>query len=267
MHIFEWSFFGIQISPTWYWFMYAIGFSICYIFVKKYGYLRKDHIDDFLIYIFFGVVLGWRLGYVLLYDLPYFVAHPSDVFAVWKWGMSFHGWALWVIFALLLFSWRKKYSLYDLADPLVAILPLALWLGRIGNAINGELPWYSPYSWPFPMMIDSIPHFPSPLLQAFLEGIVLLFIMQSFRKYEQRNGRTPWRASAIFLIGYGILRIFAEFFRLPDTQIGYLFGTQWITLGMMYSLPLIFWGIYLYFLSKKKIISSVADTLQEENSQ
>lgn len=252
MYIFEWSILGIQISPTWYWLMYAIGFIVCYIFVKKYGYLKAHHLDDFLLYIFLWVILWGRIGYIIFYDFSYFFSHPGDIFAVWKWGMSFHGWALWVIFALILFSYKKNYSLYDLADPLVSILPIALGLGRIGNAINGELPGYSPYSWPFPMMVDSVAHFPSPLFQAFLEGIVLLFIMQSLWWYEQKNKRIPWRASSLFLIGYGILRIFAEFFRLPDIGIGYLFGSHWITLGMIYSIPLILWWIYLYTLRKQK---------------
>lgn len=252
MYIFEWSIFGIQISPTWYGLMYAIGFIVCYIFIKKYGNLKEKHLDDFLLYIFLWVILWGRIGYVIFYDLTYFFTHPQDVIAVWKWGMSFHGWAIWVILAMILFSYRKKYSLYSLADPLVSILPIALGLGRIGNAINGELPWYSPYSWPFPMTINWISHFPSPLFQAFLEGIILLSIMQLLWRYEQKNRRIPGRASAVFLTWYGTLRIFAEFFRLPDVWIGYLFGTQWITLGMIYSIPLIVWGVFIYFIITKK---------------
>ncbi len=252
MHIFEWSLFGIQISPTWYWLMYALGFSICYIFIKKYGYLRGNDIDRLLIYVFLGVVLWGRLGYVILYDLPYFISHPIDILAVWKWGMSFHGGALGVIFSLILFSYQKKYTLFDLSDPLVSILPIALGLGRIGNYINSELPGYSPYSGIFPMMIGWIPHFPSPLFQAFLEGIVLLTIMLFYRVYEKRVGRTPGKASGLFLLGYGILRIWAEFFRLPDSHIGYILGTSWLTLGMIYTIPLIILGLCVYIIAGRQ---------------
>ena len=256
MTLFSVSLFGLHITATWYGLMYAIGFIVCYEYVKRLGYVRRWDMDSLLLYIFIGVVGWWRLGYILLYDLPYFLAHPLDIFTLWKWGMSFHGGAIWVILMILLFAHKYRYAIFDISDPLVAILPIALGLGRIGNYLNNELLGYTPYSWPFAMISQWVAHFPSPLFQVFLEGIVLLTIMQIYRIYEKRTSRAPGYASALFLIGYGILRIFAEYFRLPDAHIGYLFGTEWITLGMMYSIPMILLGIWIYrrasIISRKK---------------
>lgn len=245
MTIFEASFFGLSIAPTWYGLMYAMGFFLCYTYIKRYWSIEEKHRDIFLFSVFLGVILGGRLGYVCFYNFEYFVDHPTDILAIWQGGMSFHGGALWVILAMVLFARRYHYRLFDISDVLVTILPLALWLGRIGNAINQELLGYSPYSGPFAVIKNGVSYFPSPLLQAFLEGIVLLSIMLLYRHYEQKSGRTPWRASAIFLIGYGILRIFAELFRTPDAHIGYLAGTEWMTLGMIYSIPMILAGVIL----------------------
>lgn len=243
MMLFEFTIFGLHIAATWYGFMYALGFFACYIYVKKYGSLEKKHLDDFLLFIFIGVIVGWRIGYILLYQAEYFLDHPLEIFMIWKGGMSFHGGALGVIGALILFAHKYKYRLYDLSDTLVSILPLALWLWRIGNYLNSELLGYSHYNGPLPMIKNGVAHFPSPLFQAFLEGIVLLIIMQIYRLYEKNNGKIPGYASAFFLISYAFLRILAENFRLPDESIWYLFSTDWITLGMLYSIPMIIlWG-------------------------
>ena len=141
----------------------------------------------------------------------------------------------------------SQYRVFDISDVLVSILPLALWLWRIGNYINKELLWYTPYSGPLAIIENGISYFPSPLLQAFLEWILLLSIMQLYRLYENRTIRIPWYASGLFLIGYGLLRIFAEFFRLPDAHIGYLLSTDWLTLGMIYSTPMVVGGIALFY--------------------
>lgn len=253
MKLFEITIFGIHIAASWYGLMYAIGFLVCYQYVKKYGTLKQNDLDNFLLYIFAWVIGGGRAGYIFFYQFSYFLTHPLDIFMIWKGGMSFHGGMIGVILALIFFAYRYRYRLYDLSDTLVSILPIALWLGRIGNYLNNELFWYSPYSWPFPMFVNNIAHFPSPLFQAFLEWVILLVIMQSYRWYESRYGRRPGYASGIFLIGYAILRIFAEKFRLPDENIGYLFSTDWLTLGMLYSIPMILVWIFilLYNLPKR----------------
>lgn len=126
--------------------MYAIGFIACYEYIKKNGYISKKDTDSLLLLVFFGVILGGRIGYVILYDFSYFLEHPMEIFATWNGGMSFHGGAIGVIIAIFLFAWKKKYNVFDVSDPIVTILPLALGLGRIGNYINQELLGFFPYS-------------------------------------------------------------------------------------------------------------------------
>jgi len=256
MSIFEVSLFGFQIAPTWYGLMYAIGFFCCYEYVRKYGYLRGNEDESLLTYIFLWVIWGWRIGYVILYNLEYFIAHPLEIFAIWQWGMSFHGGALGVIIALFLFSWRKKYHIFNLSDPLVTILPLALGLGRIWNVINKELLGYSPYRWPFAIIKDWVSHFPSPLLEAWLEWILLLTLMFMWKKREWKIGRIPGYSSALFLWGYALFRLFSELFRLPDSHIGYLAGTHWLTLGMIYTLPMLIGSsIIVWIIHQRKKLS------------
>lgn len=253
MSIFEISIFGIQIAPSWYGLMYALGFIWCYEYVRRNSTIRPLDMESLLFSIFIWVIAWWRIGYVFLYNFEYFLSHPLEIFAVWQGGMSFHGWALWVILMIFLFAWRKKYRVFDVSDPIVTILPLALWLGRIGNLINKELLGFTPYSGPFAIAQHGIAHFPSPLLEAILEWIILLIIMFSWKSYEKKTGRKAGYASAIFLFGYGIFRLFSEFFRLPDAHIGYLFWTEWITLGMIYTLPMIVGSIVVFIVARRNI--------------
>ena len=255
MHIFEVSFFGIQIAPTWYGLMYALGFWMGYLFVKKYGKIEKNDLESLLTYIFLWVILGGRIGYVLLYNFWYFLERPLQIFAVWNGGMSFHGGAIGVILSMILFAKRYKYKLFDISDPIVTILPLALLLGRIGNYINGELLGFFPYYWPLAIIQNGVSHFPSTLFEAFWEGFCLLIIMMAYFFWKKPQEKTHITSSVIykagfpsflFLIGYGFFRLLAEFFRLPDVQIGYLFGSDWITLGMIYTLPIFILAIWVY---------------------
>lgn len=256
MHIFEVSIFGISIAPTWYGFMYALGFMICFEYMARYSQIRRSDMDMFLFFIFIWVIWWWRLWYVVLYQPTYFIAHPLEILEVWNGGMSFHGGAIGVIIALIAFAKKYKYQLLSISDTLVTILPLALGLWRIGNSINKELLGYSPYTGPLAIIKDGISYFPSPLLQACLEGIVLLSIMQIV-KHSSRWSTPPGRLSSIFLMTYGWLRIFAEFFRMPDMHIWYLFSTSWLTLGMLYSLPMILCGLIIYRLCSR--VSPVAE--------
>ncbi len=252
MTIFELHLFGLTLAPTWYWLMYAIGFFLCYEYVKREGFLRHGDMDSFLFFVFLGVILGGRLGYVILYSLPYFSNHPTEVLEIWKWGMSFHGGAIGVIISIFLFAMRKRYRVFDVSDPLVTILPVALGLGRIGNLINRELLGFAQYSWPLAIVQNGVSHFPSPLLEAFLEGFVLLTIMLTWRIYEKKSGRIPGYTSALFLLGYGIFRMIAECFRLPDTHIGYLFWTHFITLGMIYTLPMLVGSVIVFLFARRQ---------------
>lgn len=249
MYIFELDIFGLQIRPTWYGFMYALGFIISYFFMKKNWKYRWNDLDSLLYFIFFWVVLWGRLWYVLLYDPLYFIKNPDQILAFWNGGMSFHWGLLGVILAILLFSKRKWYQFFDITDSLAVIIPIALWLWRIGNYINKELLWFSPYDGPFRIIKGGTWYFPSPLLEMLLEGIMLFTIMIFFlRKWAHKQ---LGKLSAIFLIGYGTARIVAEQFRLPDAHIGYLFDTKYFTIGMLYTLPIIIIGIILLIWSRK----------------
>ena len=251
MPIFETSILGVQIAPTWYWLMYAFGFSICYIFLKKYGPLKPNHLDSLLTYVFFWILLGWRLWYVLLYNFGYFLEHPSEILAFWNGGMSFHGWFLGTLIAVSLFARKYKYQFFAITDILAVIVPVAIGLWRLWNWINQELPGYTPYNWPLAMIVDGSTHFPSPLLEMLLEGILLFILLFLIWKYSNAK-KYAWMLSGIFLVWYSTSRIIAEHFRMPDAHIGYLFDTRWLTLGLIYTLPLLIAGISIIAFSTKR---------------
>jgi phosphatidylglycerol---prolipoprotein diacylglyceryl transferase len=237
--------------------MYAIGFAICYFFYRRFSTLERQEVDSLLTYIFFWVVGGGRLGYCLLYDPLFFISHPLEIFAIWQGGMSFHGGFLWVIIAILLFAKRKWYTFFSVIDLLAVIVPSAIGLGRIGNWINGELPGYPGYAGIFPMMIGGIPHFPNPLFEAMTEWLLLLIIMITIWIWTRDNEKYSIGSgflSGVFLLGYGMARLLAETMRLPDAHIGYLLSTSWLTLGMIYTLPMVVGGIYLVGRRKEKKI-------------
>lgn len=204
-------------------------------------------IDDYLFWATLGVILGGRTGYVLFYNLPYFLQHPAEIFMVWKGGMSFHGGLAGTIVALVLFARSRGIPVPSLLDVSGVVAPIGLFFGRIANFINGEL-WGRPSdaSWAiiFPTG-GNVPRHPSQLYEAALEGVVLFLIMI----IAVRLGalRRPGLAGGIFGIGYGLGRITGEFFREPDPQLGYLaFGT---TMGMILSVPLVLAGIGLVLYS------------------
>jgi phosphatidylglycerol---prolipoprotein diacylglyceryl transferase len=203
------------------------------------------------------VVDGGRLGYCLLYDPGFFISHPLEMLAIWQGGMSFHGGFVWVVIAILLFVRAKWYTFWTVIDLLAVIVPSAIGLGRIGNWINNELPGYPDYTGIFSMMIGGIPHFPNPLFEAVMEWVVLLIVMitvwiwtKGDKKYSVGSGFL----SGVFLLGYGTARLLAETMRLPDAHIGYLLSTSWLTLGMIYTLPMVVGGIYLVGRRKEKKI-------------
>jgi phosphatidylglycerol---prolipoprotein diacylglyceryl transferase len=251
MHIFTLDIFGFQIGPTWYGLMYALGFFACYVFFRKYSYYSKQELEDIGIWIFLWVILGGRIGYIALYNLEFFINHPMSIWKIWEWGMSFHGGFLWVLIAVFLYQERQKRPFFELMDLLAICTPIALWLGRIGNYINGELLGFSPYTGPLKIIKDWVTYFPSTLLEMLLEWLILFIALYSLFLIHKRQKVGSGYYSSIFLIGYGIGRLISECFRLPDTHIGYLFGTSVITLGMLYTIPFLTWGLFLLQRSKK----------------
>jgi phosphatidylglycerol---prolipoprotein diacylglyceryl transferase len=201
--------------------------------------------DDFVVWITLGIILGGRTGYVLFYNLPHFAAHPVEIFQIWTGGMSFHGGVAGCIVAVILFAWRRRIPTLSLGDVTCAVAPIGLFLGRIANFINGEL-WGRPTDAPWAMVFPyggPEPRHPSQLYEATLEGVVLLVILGLLVRAGAL--KRPGVVTGIFLIGYGIARTTCEFFREPDVQLGFLWSSGWLTMGMLLCIPLILAGIVL----------------------
>ncbi|MEA4837993.1 MAG: prolipoprotein diacylglyceryl transferase [Rhodospirillaceae bacterium] len=205
--------------------------------------ITAPQLDDFLFWATLGVVGGGRLGYVLFYKPLYYFSNPLDILKVWQGGMSFHGGALGVILALILFCRIRKLPLLPVADILCAVVPLGLLFGRIANFINGELfgraaPDDLPWAMVFPHG-GPIPRHPSQLYEAALEGLLLLLVLHLLWRCESVR-RRPGILAGVFLAGYGLSRITAEFFRQPDPFLGFLWGGA--TMGQLLSIPLVLAG-------------------------
>jgi phosphatidylglycerol:prolipoprotein diacylglycerol transferase len=206
--------------------------------------LEPHEVDDLLLWATVGVVVGGRLGYVLVYDPLHFLAHPLDILKVWTGGMSFHGGFLGVVVAFLLFGRRHGVGLDRLLDLAAAGAPVGLMLGRLANFVNGEL-WGRPSELPWAVVFPAggeVGRHPSQLYEAGLEGL-LLFLVLRIATHRFHALARPGLVSAIFALGYGSARIAAEFFREPDAQIGFLAGG--LTMGMLLSLPLLGIGVWL----------------------
>lgn len=216
--------------------------------------------DDVIVWVALGVVLGGRIGYVLFYDLPSYVANPSEVLAVWRGGMSFHGGFLGSILAILLFAWRRGLNGLALLDLAAVVTPIGLFCGRIANFINGEL-WGRPapdvpWAFVFPHA-GPVPRHPSQLYEAFAEGIVLFVVLGIA---AQKFGfRRPGLIGGLFVLGYALARIVCEFFREPDPQLGFLFGSSvdglagGITMGMLLSIPMALVGAVAIWLAARGV--------------
>jgi phosphatidylglycerol:prolipoprotein diacylglycerol transferase len=243
----------IQIGPIairWYALAYIAGLLLGWGYlrwlVQRPGWrLTLEDLDDLLLYVVLGVVLGGRLGYVLFYKPGFYLAHPGDILAVWQGGMSFHGGMLGVIIAMAIFARRRGIAFFEIGDAVAAAVPIGLFFGRIANFINGELfgrasdvPWAMVFPHGGPE-----PRHPSQLYEAALEGLLLFFILYWFA----RRPYVPDAAGKIgglFLIGYGLARSFVEFFREPDAHLGLLLSGN-VTMGQILSLPMILIGLFL----------------------
>ncbi len=202
--------------------------------------LQLENFDNLISYIILSIIIGGRLGYVILYNFTYYLNNPIDIFKIWEGGMSFHGALLGVILGTHLFAKSIKTKTFIFLDVIVCVAPIGIFFGRIANFINGELfgkPTNAPWSVIFPE-IDNVPRHPSQIYEAFLEGVLLFLILIPF--IYNKKTKTGY-CSGLFLIFYGIFRIFAEQFREPDLQIGYLFG--FFSLGSALSFVMIAAGI------------------------
>jgi phosphatidylglycerol:prolipoprotein diacylglycerol transferase len=201
--------------------------------------------DDFILWVTVGIILGGRTGYVLFYNLPFFVEHPAEIFELWKGGMSFHGGFLGCVAAVMLFARKNGISILSLGDITTAVGPIGLFLGRIANFINSEL-WGRPAdsSVPWAMVFPNggpLPRHPSQLYEAGLEGILLFTILAVMIRFGAL--KRPGLILGSFIAIYAFARIIGEFFREPDPQLGFLWGG--LTMGMLLSVPMIIAGAIL----------------------
>ncbi|WP_192257748.1 prolipoprotein diacylglyceryl transferase [Mesorhizobium caraganae] len=259
----------VQIGPLavhWYGIGYIVGILFAWWYAKRLvtdtrlwpdGVLpmKPIDLDDFIVWAAVGVVIGGRTGYVLFYDLRRYIDHPLDIFAIWQGGMSFHGGLLGVILAMTLFSIKRGIRTWSLFDVVAAGVPVGLGLVRIANFVNAEL-WgrVTDVSWGVVFCNERLqqtvagcvaglePRHPSQLYEALLEGLVLFLVLR-FLTHSRLKLKTPRFVGGAFICGYGLSRIFVEFFREPDQQLGYLFG-GWLTMGMVLSLPMVLAGIW-----------------------
>lgn len=241
------------LSVRWYGLMYLLGFLASYILVRRqireHSYRQlAEHFENINMVLILAVIVGGRLGYVLFYNFSYYLAHPLEIPATWSGGMSFHGASIGVFLGGWLYCRIKEIDFWKAADIYAATIPIGLGLGRIGNFINGEL--YGrvtdvPWSMVFPGG-GPLPRHPSQLYECLLEGVLLFIVLWSVRKkpWQKRRYWPHGSIIALFIAGYGCLRIVVERFREPDQQIGYLLDV--FTMGQILSAAMVLCGLLIW---------------------
>ena len=229
----------------------VIGWRYCLALAGRPPHLvRRQDIDDFLVWATLGVVLGGRIGYVLFYNPGYYFAHPLQALYVWHGGMSFHGGAIGVTLAIFLFTRARRIRIFAFSDIITQAIPIGLFFGRIANFINGEL-YGRPTDVPWAMIFPNggpVPRHPSQLYEAFCEGILLFLLL--FVAERRGARRSPGIETGLFLAGYAVARMSGELFRQPDPQLGYLiFG---LTMGQLLSIPVLITGIVVILWARRR---------------
>jgi phosphatidylglycerol:prolipoprotein diacylglycerol transferase len=250
---------AVSLGPLairWYGLMYLVGFVLFIVLGRRraarfpaQGFTEQS-LDDLLFYGVLGVVIGGRLGQVLFYDPGYYLQHPLEIVEVWKGGMSFHGGFLGVLVAMALYARKTGRTFFEVTDFIAPLVPLGLAAGRLGNFINGEL-WGRvadpslPWAMIFPQ-VDNLPRHPSQLYQFAGEGLALFFILWWYSARQRPRAAV----SGAFLIGYGVFRFLAEYFREPDPGI---FGWSYtISMGQWLSLPMVAVGVIVLLRSARR---------------
>jgi phosphatidylglycerol:prolipoprotein diacylglycerol transferase len=254
---------AIELGPLhvrWYGLAYLAGLVLGWLYMRRIlsepdlwggnAPMPPEQADDFLLWATLGTVVGGRLGFVLLYEPSLFIHDPLRVFAVWQGGMAFHGGLLGVALAIFLFARYNKIAFLSLGDLAAAAVPFGLFFGRIANFINGEV--YGrlttmPWGVEFPQAVLDPGHAPGPrhptqIYEACLEGIVLFLIIRYFTR-SRGSLKRPGLTAGIFLCCYAIFRICVEFFK--EWDYAQFFTTEYVSSGMIYSLPMLAFGAYL----------------------
>ena len=253
----------------WYGMMYLIAFASVWWLGKRrasqpHSIIRPDQIDDLVFYGALGAVLGGRIGSVFFYNIDSFINDPLYLLKIWQGGMSFHGGFMGVLIAMEWYRRKIGCSFFQLTDFIAPLIPLGLAAGRLGNFINAEL-WGAPGTVPWAMKLSCeqfppdryvdfagplcfSPRHPSQLYEMIFEGL-LLFILLWLISAKPRPVMT---VSGYFLMLYGVARTGVEFIRLPDAHIGYLLNTDWLTKGIVLSVPMIIFGIGFIIFAHRK---------------
>jgi phosphatidylglycerol:prolipoprotein diacylglycerol transferase len=261
---------ALSIGPLkihWYGLMYLFGFLV-FLYggkyrLKRYGnrYLTAVQMDEYLFYAALGVILGGRIGYCLMYQPGHFIHHPLDIVRTWNGGMAFHGGLLGVCLAVYLFARKIHAPFLALMDFASIFVPVGLLFGRIGNFINGEL-WgrlCSPtllWGMVFPNSGSLMPRHPSQLYEAISEGLGLLLMMLWFNRKPRRIGES----CSFFTLCYGIIRFGLEYFREPDAFAMDIVYRSGLSLGQIYSLPMIVIGGLCWYLASRGVFEPQANT-------
>tara|TARA_Y100001970_G_scaffold202987_1_gene247082 strand:+ start:2919 stop:3698 length:780 start_codon:yes stop_codon:yes gene_type:complete len=237
-----------SLEIRWYSLAYITGILLGWYLAKKIFTHNniKTSFDDYVTYVIIGLILGGRLGYILLYNLEYYLNNFLDIFKIWQGGMSFHGGVIGIIISTILFSKKYNEDVFKYLDVIALISPIGIFFGRIANFINSELygletsvPWAVKF-----VQIDNLYRHPSQLYEAVFEGIILFLILIYF--WSKDYLKIPGKLSALFLIFYSFFRFIIEYFRLPDEQLGYMFLS--LTMGQILSFLFFIAGFSLYYL-------------------
>jgi phosphatidylglycerol---prolipoprotein diacylglyceryl transferase len=255
--IFEIGSFKLQ----YYGLMYIVAFAVTYLLVlhrlKHEGRfaVSRPQVNDLTTVIILGLMIGARLGYVVFYNLSYFIRHPLEIFLPFEFsngitftgisGMSYHGGLIGILAAAWLYTRKNALSLREMADLYIPGIPLGYTFGRLGNFINGELygrVTTAPIGMHFPLAPGDALRHPSQLYEAFFEGIFLFAVLWSIRRLRAPKGAML----AFYLIGYGTVRFFIEFFREPDAHLGFVLG--FLSMGQVLCAAMIVAGAALFFI-------------------
>ena len=243
----------IEIGPfalRWYGISWLVAFFTIYLLAKnRLSFLSENQLSDLMFYGLLGAVIGGRVGYMLFYNIDQLGANIFSIFYIWQGGLSFHGGLLGVLVTALILSKRWKISFFDIMDFIAPCVPFGLGWVRIGNFLNAELLGREtslPWGVIFPGDPLGLSRHPSQIYQAFSEAFLLGFFLLWFAK-QQRPKKS---ISALFLIGYGLIRCLTEMFREPDSHIGFdLFDA--ITRGQLLPVPMILAGFIILAYSYK----------------
>lgn len=251
---------AISIGPfpiRWYGLMYILGAGTAWFLgnyrlkynSNKFLVINQEQFLDLALYVVFGLLLGARIGYMVFYQTAAFIAKPWEVVYLWQGGMSFHGGFIGALIAIIIYCYKFKQDFFVLADFVVPLVPPALFFGRMGNFINGEL-WGKVTDVPWGVVFPTggpLPRHPSQLYEGFLEGIMLFIILWFFSKRTVPRMAT----TGMFLVGYGLFRSAVEFCRVPDQHMGYL-ALNWLTMGQLLSLPMVIFGVIFLVIAYSK---------------